>query len=107
MTVATLLSAATQQVLGAAVALPAVCPERFTFTLTIAGLPAFYGQATVMGTTDGVDWDQVWVAQKTPDQVATSVSHTMQSGPNYLFLRASLDNIVPGVGASATVTAVY
>ncbi len=105
MTTSTLLSAATQPVLGAAVALPAVCPEQMTFSLNLVN-PNFYGQATVMGTTDGVDWVPLCVLQNAPGSPEPT-SQQIATGAGYLSLRAALNNIVPGVGATATVTATY
>ena len=105
MTVATLLSAATQPgFLSAPVALPAVCPSRFRFDLTMPAATN-YGQATVLGTVDGQTWVQVWVAQKAPNGQA--LGHYLSIDPNYVSLRASVDNIQPGVGASMTLTVTY
>jgi hypothetical protein len=104
--IVTLLSGAATPTVGAPLTLATPeSPNIATFAFNLVNA-AFYGTATIYGSLDGQLFNPILAMNNNPGSPEPTSSQIAISA-DYLIFRASLDSIIPGQGAAATITMTY
>lgn len=78
-------------------------PTRASYTLSLAGTPGGWGEASILASVDGQNFLPIGVLAVAPGGTATSVTQELRETGEYIAYFAKLDSIAPG-GYTASVT---